>query len=655
MKPIVAASQESLTLAGKQLIESHVYTMCGVVNVDEPKEVVIYIKGMTAEELADFQDSEGTAPIRLPRYKEDGSRSRRDFNGFTYQGEIYATSRALQTIRIRSIKSEGESRISTYWRSISILGELKESIILTNRTGEIMKESTKKRSTGENYNAGKRLMKFNAKLNGKPGVAVVEPGSKMCVVEQQWLKHLQEGRDFKYIENINLQGPGNVDIPTKGTIRVFAPAGLELTKGMKRSGFEACVVDSPKGNDLWDMLVGMNFKGIHTMKIPIKSLFNREIEKPMNCKIGEPHKKRDEEEPPRKERQRAHITDTSRLRKIPGSKDKLWDSKDGKVTDIRLPCGYHRPLGMTPEECLESPRHCYECSRPNKIAPPVRECTGRHQYRPSTSRKRTPPSSNNGDKEKEAFKIGKEKAKNEREEYTGARETTEEYTTRKSKNTPPRNKKPVNKEVEEAEMNPTEEKLRSSAPSIEETKDYFEYLRKLKYQEDKELKYQEDKLFELDTSGETWGDTLKMDETEDKAVVVQEPAEPEKPRVEPTPRSYGIIEMIAQAEYEHEDLEGRIIRAKAAKGLQLKPEEMEELEKLEMIQARRLKMATPKEREEEQAQDAWAAEVLEHSMREAEHDEVKAAAEPKEEEKSEKKPEIQEEAEDGASEKPDSM
>ena len=101
MKPIVAASQESLVLAGKQLIESHVYTMCGIVNVDEPKEVVIYIKGMTAEELADFQESEGTAPIRLPRYKEDGSRSKRDFNGFTYKGEVFATSRALQTVRIR--------------------------------------------------------------------------------------------------------------------------------------------------------------------------------------------------------------------------------------------------------------------------------------------------------------------------------------------------------------------------------------------------------------------------------------------------------------------------------------------------------------------------------------------------------------------------
>ena len=162
MKPIVAASQESLILAGEQLIESHFYTMCGVVNVEEPKEVVIYIKGMTAEELANFQDSEGTAPIRLPRYKEDGSRSKRDFNGFTYQGEIYATSRALQTVRIRAIKNDGESMISTYWRPVSILGEQKEGLILTNRAGDIAKENTRKKSTEENYNAGDRLMKFKA-------------------------------------------------------------------------------------------------------------------------------------------------------------------------------------------------------------------------------------------------------------------------------------------------------------------------------------------------------------------------------------------------------------------------------------------------------------------------------------------------------------
>ena len=92
------------------------------------------------------------------------------------------------------------------------------------------------------------------------------------------------------------------------------------------------------------MLVGTNFKGINSMKVPIKALINSEMEKPVNCKIGESRKKRDGEETPRKERQRTHVTDTSRLRKIPGSKDKLWNSKDGKVTDIRLPCGYHLSL-----------------------------------------------------------------------------------------------------------------------------------------------------------------------------------------------------------------------------------------------------------------------------------------------------------------------
>ena len=122
--------------------------------------------------------------------------------------------------------------------------------------------------------------------------------------------------------------------------------------------------------------------------------------------------------------------------------------------------------------------------------------------------------------------------------------------------------------------------------------------------------------------------TPKYDETEDGIVVVQEPAEPEKPRVEPTPRDHGIIEMIELASVEQEEFEGRIIRLKAAKGLQLEPEELEELDRLEIIQARRLKMATPKEREEELAQDALAAKILEDSMkRETEHDEARAAIE----------------------------
>ena len=91
----------------------------------------------------------------------------------------------------------------------------------------------------------------------------------------------------------------------------------------------------------------------------------------------------------KRESRREFKMDTSTLRRIAGSTDKMWDSKDGKVTNIRLPCGYHKQLGMTPEECLDSlPRHCYECSKPNKIAPPVRECKGRHQYRTPAPRRR---------------------------------------------------------------------------------------------------------------------------------------------------------------------------------------------------------------------------------------------------------------------------
>ena len=626
MKPIVAASQESLILAGEQLIESHFYTMCGVVNVEEPKEVVIYIKGMTAEELANFQDSEGTAPIRLPRYKEDGSRSKRDFNGFTYQGEIYATSRALQTVRIRSIKNDGESMISTYWRPVSILGEQKEGLILTNRAGNIAKENTRKKSNEENYNAGDRLMKFKAKLNGKPGVAIVDLGSNMCVVERRWLRHLQEGRDFKYIKDINLRGPGNIEIPTKGTIRVFTPAGLELTEGMKRSGFEACVVDNPQRNEAWDMLVGMNFRGIGTMRVPIKSFFNGEMEKSVNGKPREHSKRREEEEIPRKERRGTHIMDTSRLRNVPGSKDKLWDSKDGKVTNVRLPCAYHKPMGMTPEECLDShPRHCYECSRPNKIAPPVRECKGRHQYRPSTPRKRTPPSSNNGDQKEEAFERKKEETKHERDGHTETGETTEilgvKCIIRKMKNTPPRNEGPVEEETEEAKR---------KSPS------------------------------QLQTEREP----------EDGIMIIQKPAKQEESEVEPTPKSYGIIEMIEQASMEQIEFDERIEKVKKARKLQLESglsrkeaedelkekEFQEDIERLGIIQARRKKEALLKEREYEQAQDALAAQILEEfEQRNAEHLEAKAAAKLKEAKKLEEEPENQEEAEAGATEKQDSM
>ena len=51
-KPIITATPRSLVLAGKQAINSYIYDVCGVLMVEDLKELVIYIRDMTAEELA---------------------------------------------------------------------------------------------------------------------------------------------------------------------------------------------------------------------------------------------------------------------------------------------------------------------------------------------------------------------------------------------------------------------------------------------------------------------------------------------------------------------------------------------------------------------------------------------------------------------------
>ena len=70
------------------------------------------------------------------------------------------------------------------------------------------------------------------------------------------------------------------------------------------------------------------------------------------------------------------------LTPIAGSPGKsLWTSADGKIK-IRLPCRYHEDKGATVKECMSTrPGHCYECSKPGHIAPPIRECKGNHQWK----------------------------------------------------------------------------------------------------------------------------------------------------------------------------------------------------------------------------------------------------------------------------------
>ena len=122
---------------------------------------------------------------------------------------------------------------------------------------EKVRRKRRKRRSIKNVNlVGDKLVKFAARLNGKSGVALVDPGSEISMIEERWLKSLKEGRDYEYIEDLRLLGPGDNEIPNKGTVRIKPHAGLQLNNKVQRIGMEACIVDNPRGDRSWDLLIG---------------------------------------------------------------------------------------------------------------------------------------------------------------------------------------------------------------------------------------------------------------------------------------------------------------------------------------------------------------------------------------------------------------
>ena len=80
---------------------------------------------------------------------------------------------------------------------------------------------------------------------------------------------------------------------------------------------------------------------------------------------------------PKKEYKR----DTKRLIPIQGQTGLFrWSSKDGRVKNITIPCRYHRQKGDSAEKCFML-NHCWECSRPNFLSPPINKCEGSHQWK----------------------------------------------------------------------------------------------------------------------------------------------------------------------------------------------------------------------------------------------------------------------------------
>ena len=97
----VVATNESLIEAGKQLIRSHIFSMCGALITNEPREKVIYMKNVSPAELAEFEEWQRPDKIEYKRYKEEGNESTRSLKGFKHNGEVFGITRALQALEIR--------------------------------------------------------------------------------------------------------------------------------------------------------------------------------------------------------------------------------------------------------------------------------------------------------------------------------------------------------------------------------------------------------------------------------------------------------------------------------------------------------------------------------------------------------------------------
>ena len=139
----VVATNESLIEAGKQLIRSHIFSMCGALVTDEPREIVIYMKEVSPAEIAEFEEQQKSEKIEYARYKEEGNESARSFKGFRHNGEVFGITRALQALEIRSVGNAGVCKIKAYWREIKFNGRMREGLILSNLSEDEIYRKTK--------------------------------------------------------------------------------------------------------------------------------------------------------------------------------------------------------------------------------------------------------------------------------------------------------------------------------------------------------------------------------------------------------------------------------------------------------------------------------------------------------------------------------
>ena len=129
----ISASEQSLILSGMELINSHLHFAAGTLNTSEPREVTIYIMGMSEDELDDMERSEKAQKLALPRFKKNGERSGRDYSCFSYDGRLYGMTRSFQKLELTSVEMQAGASKEAYWEWLEIEGKMRKCLTISNQ------------------------------------------------------------------------------------------------------------------------------------------------------------------------------------------------------------------------------------------------------------------------------------------------------------------------------------------------------------------------------------------------------------------------------------------------------------------------------------------------------------------------------------------
>ena len=128
----IFATQRSLIEVGRQLVTDHLGSIHGALNTEEPREIVAYVKGLTPDELACFEETANPERVEYPRIEANGLESNRNFKGFYYNGRVYGLSTALQEADISATYDQEDTLMRGYWQSQWFNGIWRSCLVLSN-------------------------------------------------------------------------------------------------------------------------------------------------------------------------------------------------------------------------------------------------------------------------------------------------------------------------------------------------------------------------------------------------------------------------------------------------------------------------------------------------------------------------------------------